>query len=248
MSDPQGNPVENLTEERHLATLVHGRYLMERGARSGASPPLLVGFHGYGESADRHLEALRGIPGIEEWMVISVGALHRFYTKKGDVVASWMTRQSRELEIADNVRYAASVIETVRREEGATGPLVMAGFSQGVAMTWRAALRSGFACHGVIALAGDVPPEYHGDAGPMASVPRWPPVLLGRGVGDTWYTEAKMDEDLAVLQGCGAEVESCVFEGGHEWTPDFHAAAGRFLDQVRARHGAAGSDQDPGPG
>ena len=39
------------------------------------------------------LEEMRRIPGADAWRLVSVQALHRFYTR-GDqaVVASWMTR------------------------------------------------------------------------------------------------------------------------------------------------------------
>ena len=40
-------------------------------------------------------------------------ALHPFYTKTERIVASWMTRQDRELAIADNIRYVQAVIDAV---------------------------------------------------------------------------------------------------------------------------------------
>lgn len=212
------------TETRRLAALVHGRYHLRRGADCGENPPLLVGFHGYGENATTQLEALATIPGIERWLVAAVDALHPFYTRKGDVVRSWMTKEDRELSIDANVRYASDVLAALRREEGARGPLVIAGFSQGVAMAWRTALRCGLPVHGLIALAGDVPPEFHG-----VEVPRWPRVLIGRGTEDAWYDEAKMEKDLEVLAETEAQVESFVFDGGHTWDPAFLERAGGFL-------------------
>jgi len=220
-SDPEAAP-----SVRHLAARVHGRYLVEL-AQTEAPVGQLVGFHGYGEDAAAHLEQLRRIPGIERWHRVSVQALHRFYTRSGDVVACWMTRQDRGLAIEDNVRYVAAVVEAVQDELGTPARRVLTGFSQGVAMTWRAAAGSGPPCQGVIALAGDVPPELA-----PGSLPPSLPVLLGRGTEDTWYTEAKMDADLETLARHGAEVESCVFSGGHEWGEAFLAAAGRFLDRV----------------
>ena len=67
--------------------------------------PLLVGFHGYRENAASHMAMLTRIAGTEGWLIVAVQGLHRFYTKGGDVVASWMTREDRELAIADNVAY-----------------------------------------------------------------------------------------------------------------------------------------------
>src|SRR5215468_3504359 len=107
----------------------HGRYLARLPA---VAPPwgLLVGFHGYGETAADHLEALRAIPGSEEWLLISVQALHRFYTRTDRVVGSWMTREDRELAIADNVEYVGRVLDRVRADHRTSDMLVFSGFSQ----------------------------------------------------------------------------------------------------------------------
>ena len=193
----------------------------------------LVGFHGYGENAERHLEALRRIPEVNRWRVASVQALHRFYqTRTGDVVASWMTRQDREQTIRDNVDYVGEVVTALRSTGGTDTPLVYAGFSQGVAMAYRATLGAGHRCDGLIVLAGDVPPELQNEP-----AERWPPILLGCGRGDEWYTAAKLRADLEFLESRKITHETVVFDGGHEWHPDFYEAAGRFLERVRAgRH------------
>ena len=196
----------------NVATTVHGRYLHEdRGPER-----LLVGFHGYGENAERNFAALATIPGVERWSVVSIQALHPFYARGGEVVASWMTRQDRELAIADNVAYVQKVVETV----GTPQRLVFSGFSQGAAMAARAAAH--IACTGLIMLGGDVPPEVKSEAVIL------PPVLLARGVGDDWYTDEKFQDDLAFLEA-KTRVTRCVFEGGHEWSDAFREAAGEFL-------------------
>ena len=48
-----------------------------------------------------------------------------------------------------------------------------------------------------------------------------PPVLIGRGTGDPWYTEEKMARDLEALRARGTRVETLVFAGGHDWAPAF---------------------------
>ena len=207
-----------------IETSIHGRYLIAPPPDTDPKP-LLVGFHGYGEHAERHLAELERIPGSDVWLRVSVQALYRYYSPSGrHVVASWMTRQDRELAIADNLTYINGVVADVASRCATNGTLVYAGFSQGVAMAYRAALRGGHACQGVIALAGDVPPELADDA-----PADWPAVLIGRGLTDEWYTEAKMDADLACLRRTNATVDSLVFDGGHEWTDRFREAAGRFL-------------------
>ncbi len=212
-----------------IETIVHGRDLVDAPA-PGARPPMLVGFHGYGENADRHLEQLRMIPGTEAWLIVAVLGLHRFYARStGEVVASWMTRQDRELAIADNVAYVDRVLEAVRRDHPADARLVYAGFSQGVAMAYRAAARGAAACGGVIAVGGDIPPELR--AAPAARFPR---VLLARGARDDWYTQEKMDEDVRFLRSIDVRVECLVFDGGHEWTDEVRQAAGTFLASISA--------------
>ncbi len=212
--------------ENWIATITHGRYLVDRG-RSGEGAPLLVGFHGYGENAERHLEKLQKIPGVEKWLLCAVSALHPFYnTKTGEVIDSWMTKRGRDQVIDDNVAYVARVVAEVKRRYQTSDQLVFAGFSQGVAMAFRAAARSGSRCHGLIALAADVPPDVAAGGYDL------PPILLGRGTQDQWYSEAKMDADLKTLSRLGVEVQTCIFDAGHDWTPEFWNQAGEFLGRI----------------
>ena len=195
-----------------IAATVHGRYLVQRGP----AERLLVGFHGYAENAEAHIEQLIKIPGSGDWTVVSVQALHAFYAgRTQQVVASWMTRQNRDLAIADNVAYVRSVVETLDRPE----TLMFIGFSQGAAMAYRAA--ANVKCNGVIALGGDVPPDVTANL---------PPVLIGRGVRDEWYSNEKLENDLRFLRTI-TDVTSCVYDGGHEWTDEFREAAARFLSE-----------------
>ena len=220
------------TSVRTISANTLGRYVVAPAA-DGDTAPLLVGFHGYGQSAVEHLETLRGIPGVDRWRLASIQGLHRFYqTRTGRVVASWMTSQDREQAIRDNVAYVRDVVTALLSTAAPGTPLVYAGFSQGVAMAYRAALAAGHPCDGLIVLGGDVPPE-------SQDVPadRWPPILLGRGRMDEWYTEPQLHSDLAFLQSRPIRLETVVFDGGHEWHADFYHAAGRFLERIHSRPG-----------
>jgi predicted esterase len=209
----------------------HGRYLVDR-PEALVPGPMLVGFHGYGETAETMMDNLRALAGTametnREWCLVSVQALHRFYTRQQEVAANWMTRQDRELEIESNTAYVWSAVRAVERDHRVCRPLVFVGFSQGVAMAYRAAVAG--ACDGLILLAGDVPP----DVGPRASA--LPPILLGRGQGDKWYNEQKAAADLDLLRGAGVLVTEHVFDAGHVWDPSFTAAAQVFLHRLRER-------------
>ena len=220
-----------------------GRYVVAPAAE-GDTAPLLVGFHGYGQSAVEHLETLRGIPGVDRWRLASIQALHRFYqTRTGLVVGSWMTSQDREQAIRDNVAYVRDVVTALRSSAAPGTPLVYAGFSQGVAMAYRAALAAGHPCDGLIVLGGDIPPEAQDEP-----ADRWPPILLGRGRSDEWYIEPQHHSDLAFLESRRITLETVVFEGGHEWHADFYRAAGRFLERIRTGHRARHQSRAPAVG
>jgi predicted esterase len=210
-------------ESRTIATGTHGRYLVEVPHDSRAT---LVGFHGYQENAAINFEVLKQIAAHRPIGIVSIQGLHRFYTRANDVVASWMTKEDREHAIADNVAYAAKVLSAVADEYGITRPLIYAGFSQGVAMAYRAAVFAQRPCDGVIALAADVPP----DVAPLAS--SLPRVLLGRGSKDQWYTDEKAAADRRVLEQAGVTVTEHVFDSGHVWAPEFIARSSAFVDEL----------------
>ena len=129
--------------------------------------------------------------------------------------------------IDDNLAYVDSVVTHVLQTYASTSVIVYSGFSQGVAMAYRAAIRGRHRAAGIIALAGDVPPELHTVGGD-----RWPSIVLGRGINDPYYSEKAMNVDLDLLQGKGAAVERIVFDGAHEWHDDVRTAASRLLDAV----------------
>jgi predicted esterase len=211
-----------------IAATTHGRYVVR--ATEGSPLGLLVGCHGYAQTADGFASDLERIPGVDRWVLVSVQGLHRFYTRAGDVVASWMTSQDRELMIADNIAYLRQGVADVRRHQSPAltlrAPLVFLGFSQGVAMAFRAAADHVPQCAGIVALAGDVPPDVRASAASL------PPVLLGRGRSEEWYTAERMASDLAWLRAIGADLTVCEFDGGHEWTNEFRDATAAFLRRL----------------
>ena len=197
--------------------------MLVRPARAAAARGLLVGFHGYMENAAIQLERLEGIPGASAWTLVSVQALHRFYRGRSEeVVASWMTREDRDVAIPDNLAYVAAALDEVPR--GPLTRIVYAGFSQGVAMAFRAGVLGRDRASGVMAIGGDVPPELLADRSL-----RFPPVFLARGERDEWLTQSKFDADVAALTARGTPARSLVYDGAHEWNAAVASAAGDFL-------------------
>jgi predicted esterase len=200
-----------------IATPVHGRVAFEPRGRNR----LLIGFHGYAETADANLAEIERIPGIRDWSVAAVQALHPFYSRGGTVIgASWMTSLDRDLAIDDNLNYIRNVLNALPKPT----TLVFLGFSQGAAMAARAAAHIDAA--GLILLGGDLPADVRNQ--------ELPPTLLARGSRDEWYTEEKFKDDLKYF----TPARTVVFQGGHEWTDEFCVAAGEFLDGLKGSESA----------
>jgi predicted esterase len=219
-------------KERTIEAVTHGRYLVD-SSESGS--PMLVGFHGYAESAEIQFERLQAVAGAKPWIVLSVQGLHRFYRGRfTEVVASWMTSQDREIAIADNTLYATKVIDIVAKEYSASSKRVLAGFSQGVSMAYRCAAGLGRPIDGVIALGGDVPPEL--DASALSRIRT---VLLARGTRDELYTAGKLTSDERRLRAAGVNVQILSFDAAHAWTAEFNQAAAQFLQSIpqEGKHG-----------
>lgn len=217
---------------RRATASVPGRFLV-RPARSGRARFHWIGFHGYAQTAEAMFEPFARAARGDDWLVASVQGLHAFYAgRSNEVVASWMTRQDRELAIASNVAYVDDVAARLADEFGEPEARVYAGFSQGVGMAWRAAVLGRHECAGVVAAGGDIPPELLG-----GQPRRWPGALLITGKHDAYYPPEAMERDAASLREQGAEVRTVAFEGGHEWSDAVIEAAAEHLAGIEARAG-----------
>jgi predicted esterase len=213
---------------RTIETATHGRYVVEPASIDGPAP-MLIGFHGYAEAAETMLARLRASAGADRWICVAVQGLNRFYQRRTDeVIAGWMTRQDRELAIADNIAYVERTLDAVAREWPASSPVVFAGFSQGTAMAFRAAAASTRAVTSVIAVGGDIPPELSDRA--LVACGN---VLLCRGRNDEWYTSDKFAADRERLQRAGISTRALEFDGGHEWSAPVASAVSEFLLEAR---------------
>jgi predicted esterase len=206
----------------NVTTPTTGRVLIEDAAGS-FSGRVIVGCHGYGQSAETMLEELGRIPGLESWRRVSIQGLHRFYTRHDQaVVASWMTRQDREAAIADNIEYFKRAMAAAGADDAQI--IVLLGFSQGASMAARAAVRATSRADGLVIMGGDIPPDLRDDPSTV-----FPPTLIGVGDRDTWYGGARANADIEFLKSRGVAHEVVHFAGGHEFTDEFRQTAGRWI-------------------
>lgn len=217
--------------EHSIATPVHGRYLIRVPESATHGPlrnaPMVVGFHGYAEAAETQLARLDAVPELAAWTLVSIQGLHAFYGRAGEVVASWMTSQQREEAVEDNLRYVRSVVTEAIHQNGEPRALVYVGYSQGVAMAWRAAILGARRIDGLAVFGGDVPPELG-----VRPLTQCPPVLIGRGREDAVYTAAQFRTDLDMLASRFVPVEPYEVNGGHAWTDDVGREVGAFVARL----------------
>jgi predicted esterase len=230
MHDSRSDPSSAGVTVLHVRTEIHGRVLIRPAANPTA---IVVGFHGYAEDAAAQLDRLTALPGAAAWTCVAIQGLHRFYRGRSqDTVAGWMTRQDRELALDDNIAYVDRVIDQIEREHpdvlsrsGRRLPLAYIGFSQGVAMAFRAGVRGRSKADAIVGVGGDVPPELLADA--ALSFPR---VLLIRGDKDEWYDAAKLANDESALAKRSTSVQALTVDARHEWTPDISNRIAQFLN------------------
>lgn len=218
-----------MTETLHFRTLQSGRVLVERPEAAHAPALIFMGFHGYAEGAAPQLSRLVSVDGSERFVCVAPQALHRFYNRAGEVVASWMTSQDRETMVVANVRYVRRIVRPLRARYGA--PIVFAGFSQGASMAYRAALLTGLDARGVIAVGGDVPPELLEE-----NDRRWAglPVLIVRGSADDRFSRERFEKDREALTARGAAVSAVTVNASHEWNENVSVAVSAFIAPLAA--------------
>lgn len=98
---------------------------------------LIVALHGYGQLASYFIQKFEFLD-PEKYFVIAPEGLHRFYLNgtSGRVGASWMTKESREDDIANYLHYLDTLLKDVCSKNQYTKKHLI-GFSQGGATASR---------------------------------------------------------------------------------------------------------------
>ncbi len=161
-------------------------------------------------------------------LVVVPEALSRYYIAPPEAIragqvkvgASWMTREARDIEIVDHVRYLDLLwARLATRYPLETARVTVLGFSQGVATIARWLARSTIArADAVVVWGGKVPPDIFPLA-PESSLARarWTMVVGDR---DEFATPDVVSEERARLAAAGLDFEFLSFAGGHAIDPD----------------------------
>ncbi len=168
--------------------------------------------HGYGMLAQGILHWFRAAerPGR---VLIAPEALSRFYAEEKGirrVGASWMTREDRENDLADQQAYLDRV---VREFVGVIPRLELHGFSQGVAAGARWVIRGVRPVARLVCWGGTVPHEI--DPAALGQLLGGNPVHFAVGERDHWVAPTLVEADAARLREGGCPTVVHHFVGGH---------------------------------
>ena len=210
---------------RSIAAVKTARYAV-LGPEDGPVREVWMACHGYGQLVPyfgRHFRAVER-PGR---LVVAPEALSRFYV--GDVRspdrrvgATWMTREARETDVEDVVRYLDDVFVAACARANADPlavPLAAFGFSQGAAavVRWLALspllARRPRRASRLVLWGGGLPHDL--DLGDHADWLAEAGVTLVAGDRDAFATPARTLEQEARLTAAGVPFESVGFRGEH---------------------------------
>ena len=194
------------------------RYYVAGGAGSAPPDECWIVLHGYGQLAGRFVRHFAPLAGPAR-VVVAPEGLSRFYVASGArshaearVGATWMTREDRAHEIADQRRYLDQVVERALAPwPGATPRIVVVGFSQGVATAVRWALVAARQVDRIVAWAGTLPQELDAAAASRLAGR----LTLVAGLHDELAPPDAVRAELLRLEALGLTPPVRWYEGGH---------------------------------
>lgn len=237
--------------EHHLTVPRTARYFTVGGDAHGVRGPLdlWIACHGYGQLASNFVEPFARIATPSRQIVAPEG-LSRFYLERSrvgvntqaSIGATWMTREDRDAEIADQISYLDLLHDTVVQERSGRVRLRVLGFSQGVATVSRWLVRgSRVQADEIILWAGAFPPDI--DVAHFARRVGAAQVLLVVGARDTLAPWAAAEETLGRFTAEGIAARLLTFEGGHRLDDATLASIAGSIAAESARQ----ADIDVGP-
>ena len=172
---------------------------------------LLIVLHGYGQLAEHFIRKFHQLP--ENYYIVAPEAMHHFYLNgsSGRVGASWMTKEDRINNIADNNDYLNNLVDLLQKEKQFSELLVL-GFSQGgaTATRWNAQRKD---IDQLILWASVFPPDL--DASSVVNIKNGSFVI---GKNDEFYDAAAQAKEISKYRSLNFEIIE--YNGKHDIDAD----------------------------
>ncbi len=199
-------------EEHHISVPRTARYHTVGDPQSARE--LWIVLHGYAQLARFFL---RPFVGLEVGRLIAAPeGLSRFYTdaEHSRVGSTWMTREDRETEIADQANYLNALAKQLLQKCPSGTPLNVLGFSQGVATASRWVMSTSSPISRLVLWGGTLPPEL--DGADLAKSWGKIKVDLVQGDQDSIVNLSEHQRNEARLRAAAVRYNAVHFPGGHE--------------------------------
>jgi len=207
-----------MTNQTHRLVVPRAARYVTAGSIEGPLDEVWILCHGYGQLASEFLGFARALEHPRR-LLVAPEALSRFYhADHKRIGASWMTRENRDDEMEDYIRYLDllhdQLFEIVERERV---ELRLLGYSQGAATAARWAVRGRAKIDHLVLWGSPLPPELGEDA---ADALRETRLTLVGGSRDEFFTEKVWADERTRLQALGLVFDELSFEGGHRLDDD----------------------------
>ena len=197
------------------------RYVVLGAGASGVEEVWLA-CHGYGQLASRFIRRLGAIANSKR-LIVAPEAMSRFYlsgstgphASDDKVGASWMTREGRDAEIADQVTYLDAVCGRVLSGLEPSAPrLVAFGFSQGAAVACRWAAATARTPDHLVLWGAGLPNDVL--EGKKREVLGRMTITIVLGSSDPVVGEGRTEAHARELDEAGVAYRLVTYDGGHE--------------------------------
>ena len=185
------------------------------GALSESTKHVWVGLHGYGQLVQFFARHFRSLVTEERTFVFPQGP-HKFYLNgvHGRVGASWMTKDQRLVDIANQRIYLGFVFRWIKKQ-APKATIHCIGFSQGVATIMRCIGHEDVQPSSLLAWAGSWPPDLDETNRATLEKLRFKACF---GSQDEYITTEKQQEMIGYyLEKYNFEPLVSVYEGGHSF-------------------------------
>ncbi|MFT4737747.1 MAG: putative esterase [Cyclobacteriaceae bacterium] len=175
--------------------------------------------HGYGMLARYFIKKFDKLDQLSNYIIAPQGlSKHYLDGFRGRVGATWMTKEDRETEINNQVRYLQTILDNELKGFEQV-PITLFGFSQGASTVSRFAAFGNVQFDRLILWAGEFPPDLDSEA-----LDHWPKdldVTVLVGDQDPFINQEKINQQVQLVEvKLGRKPKVVHFEGVHEVVSD----------------------------
>lgn len=202
-----------MAKEHHYTTQRTARYYTD-GPDTIKAKHFWITCHGFAQMAGDFIREFEPLA-LLDCRIIAPEALNRFYARgfDGKVVATWMTREDREAEIADYVAYLDGLYNQETNTLNTVAVKHILGFSQGATTVcrWVAARKPSF--HHLWLCSGDLPHDLDWQAFVEAMQGKKLHMVIG--INDPLIPADRKESTMLKIKEYGLNYELHEFNGAH---------------------------------